>query len=92
MLSQVKLWLIAGGTALLAGLAVIAKVLKAQRDSAREAVDTLKGTIKAEKKTKEVVKKEKERLVSRRADLKKEIEKDDEDFEGLDNLRDPNDY
>ena len=73
-------------------LVTFGKIMKEQRDAAREKVDTLKGTIKAEKKTKEVVKKEEKTLIRRRAEIKKEVEKDDKDFKGLDNLSDPNDF
>jgi hypothetical protein len=86
------MWLYGIGAALLAALAFFAKTFKTQRDNAREKVDILKTSAHAERVKKEVIKEEEKKIVSRRADLIKELEKEGEDFKGLDNLNNPNDY
>ena len=81
--------------AALAGLAyAVLRILalKRAKNKAEDQVDILKTTIHAERVKKEIIKEEEKKRVSRRADLLKELEKEGEDFKGLDNLNNPNDY
>lgn len=86
--------LAAAGAIALAVLAVFVrlKVVTHQRDKAVVVAETLKARVHVQKVQKKIAKKEKEKLVSRRADIIKEIKKKDEDFTGLDNLNNPNDF
>lgn len=101
MFSSIKLWLAAAGAALVSALVIAAKVYKKQRDVAVEKVDTLKATVKSERKKKKIVKEQKKVLASRRAEVKKSIdilkevqkgEKDAEEFKGVDSLTNSNDH
>lgn len=76
----------------LSALILRLKYLKNKSDRLERVADTLKARHNAEQVRKKVIKKEKERLVSRRAEIVKEIEKDDKDFKGVDNLSNPNDF
>ena len=84
--------LMALGAAVLAFLALMTrlKIVKNQRDKAKEQTEVLKARQHVIKTQRLIKRKEQERLVSRRADLKKELDKEGEDFEGVDNFNDPN--
>ena len=82
------------GVFLLSLLALIArfKIVKAQRDRAIVVVETLKArqhVIKVQKKLKKEVE---VKVVSRRANIIKELKKEGEEFEGIDNLSDSNKF
>lgn len=82
------------GALVLSVLAVIGRMqfLKNSRDRAELKADTLRATVHAERVKKEVIKEEEKRLSSRRASLIKELKEEGENFEGVDNLTDSNDY
>ena len=86
--------LMAFGAAVLALLAMVLrmKVLKEQRDRAENQRDVLKARSHVIKTQRVIKRKEKEKLVSRRVELKKELDKEGEDFEGVDNFSEPNDF
>jgi hypothetical protein len=82
------------GTAVLGVLAVVLRMqsLKKGRDRARDRAEILEATIHAERVKKQIIKEKEEEARSRRADLIKELNKEGEEFEGVDNLTDSNDY
>ncbi len=84
----IKAKLAAFGVGLLAIAALFTRLsfLKNQNERLERVADTLKARSKAETVRKKIIKKEKERLVSRKADIAAEIEKSDEDFTGIDSL------
>ena len=86
--------LMALGAAVLAFLALMTrlKIVKNQRDKAKEQTEVLKARQHVIKTQRLIKRKEQVKLVSRRADLKKELEKNKEDFEGVDNFNDPNKF
>jgi C4-dicarboxylate-specific signal transduction histidine kinase len=82
------------GAALLAVLFFFLRMqsLKNQRDRAREERDVLKARSHVARVQKKIKREEEKRLVSRKADLVKELEKEGDDFKGVDNLTDSNDF
>lgn len=89
---QAKLYA-AGAIALaVLGFFVRLKVVTAQRDRAVVVADTMKARVHVQQTQKKIAREEKKRLVSRRADIIREIQKDEENFKGLDNLNKPNDF
>lgn len=82
------------GAAILIVLAAIGRmqVLKNQRDKAKMERDVLKARVHVQRVNKKIKKEEKVKLSSRRADLKKELSKKKEEFEGVSNFTDPNDF
>jgi hypothetical protein len=80
------------GAALLAVLALVArlKIVKYQRDRAVVVAETLKARHHVQKEQKKIIKREEEKLHSRRVEIIKEIKQ--EKFKGVDNLSDSNDY
>lgn len=82
------------GAAALIVLAAIGRMqmLKNARDNARKERDTLKARVHVNKVNKMIKKEEKKVLFSRREELKKELSKKKEDFEGVKNFTDPNDF
>ncbi len=68
------------------------QMVKNQRDKAVVVADTLKARHHVQKTQKKIKREEEKRLVSRRADIVKEIAKEKGEFKGLDNLRDSNDF
>ena len=90
--AKAKLYLV--GAVLLAVAAAVLRmqVLKNQRDKARVKAGTLTATVHAVR-TKEKIIKEQELLNSRRrVELVKQLKKEGEDFEGVDNLTDSNKF
>ncbi len=67
--------------------------MKNAKNKAEIKADTLKATLHAERVKKKIIKEEKEKDISRRADIHNQIEKlkKGEDFEGIDTLTNPND-
>jgi len=88
MFSSIKVWGLAALGVFIAGLVAFGKVMKKQRDNARKKVATLKSTVIAQRKTKKATKKAEEKLFSRVAEIKKELEKADEEFKGAGDLAD----
>lgn len=82
------------GAALLAIIAFFARfqMVKNQRDKAKEQADIVKTQLHVEKVKKEIERKEKKKLSSQEESIKEEVKKKDEDFTGLDNLNNPNDW
>ena len=92
MFSGLRMWIGAIGSALLGGLFLWAKALKAQRNAARKERDVLLAGRDAERKKDIIIKEEGKKLSSRRAKIIKDLDKEREEYEGVDNLTDPNDY
>jgi len=88
MFSSIKVWGAVALAAIITGLVAFGKVMKKQRDSARRKVDTLKSTVVAQRKTRVAKKKAEKELFSRVAQIKKQLEKPDEEFEGVGDLAD----
>lgn len=88
MLLGLKAKLAAFGTALVALSALLLrlKYLKNKTERLERISDTLKARHSAEQTKKRLIKKERERFVSRTADIVREIEKPDEEFEGVSSL------
>jgi thymidine kinase len=89
-----KTKLAAVGAALLsiAALLLRLKIVKYQRDKAEVVAETLKARLHQQKVQKKIAKEEKEKLVSRTADLVNELNKPKEEFKGVDNFNKPNDF
>lgn len=89
---QAKLYTL--GAAILAFLAFFVRfqAVKNQRDRAVMERDVLKVRHNVIKVQKKIAREEKKRLVSRKADIVKELSKKKEDFKGIDNLSDSNDF
>jgi thymidine kinase len=66
--------------------------LKNQRDKAVVVSETLTARHHTQKVQKKIKREEEKKLVSRRAEIIKEIEAPEEEFDGIDNLTDANDY
>lgn len=90
MIANLKLWLYAIGTALLAVLGVTSVYFKKKAERVAHQRDTLKATVHAERTRKKIEKEKKEELSRRESDIRKEGK--DEDFKGFDNLSNPNDW
>ena len=92
MFSSLKLWIAGIGAALVAALVLWARTLQRQRDVARRARDVLLAGRTATRIKEKVIKEEEEKTESRRAKLVREIkESNDEEFDGVDVLSNPND-
>ena len=87
-----NLWVIGG--AILTVLAFFARLqyLKGARDRALVKADTMKATVHAERVKREAIKQQELLNSRRRVKLIKDIKKEGEDFEGVDNLTDSNDF
>jgi len=92
MFLGLKARLYAFGAALLAAITVVLRLqaLERQRDLARTEADTLRVRHSVIQEQKKIKRKEEKRLVSHKAELIKDLKK--EDFDGIDNLTDSNDY
>ncbi len=88
MFSSIKVWGAVALAAFVTGLIAFGKAMKAQRDNARQTVRTLKSTVQAQRKTRKATKKAEKKLYSRVAEIKKELEKSDEEFKGAGDLAD----
>jgi len=86
--------LAAFGAAILSFLVLYIKLqtVKNQRDRAEVVAETLKARHHVQRVQQKIKREEKKKLVSHKADIIEEIEKADEDFKGLDNLSNPNDF
>ena len=79
---------------LLAALAFVLRmqVLKNQRDNAREKVDVLKTSLHVKKTQEKIVKEREKEKKEESLKLSDSLEKKGEDFKGVDNLTNPNDW
>lgn len=93
MITQLKAWGWAIVTALVAVLGVTSVYFKNKAERAARQRDTLKATVNAERVRKRIEKEKKQELSRRESEIKKEVKKKDEqDFKGVDNLTDSNDW
>jgi hypothetical protein len=83
---QAKLAAVGTAIVAIAALLLRLKYLKNKTERLERVSDTLKARHQAEQTKKKLIKKERERLVSRSADIAREIEKPDSDFSGIDSL------
>lgn len=74
------------------GFFIRLKIVTAQRDKAKVVVKTLKARHHVQKVQQKIKREEEKKLVSRKADIIKQLEKPDEEFNGVDNLTNSNDY
>lgn len=88
-----KSWLAVGGAALLSFFALWVKLqyVENKRDIAERKAETLKAQLHQRDTRRKIIKEQETEFVSRTAQLAKELEKDDEDFTGVDVLSNPND-
>lgn len=93
-LLKLKAWSWQLGAALLAVGAVVLRlsVLKHQRDVARDKANRAEAQVHINKVEKIIKKKRKEELSTSLEEVEREVKKKGEDFEGLDNLSNPNDW
>ncbi len=93
MFNGFRMWTYAIGAAFVAGLVIAVKVLKKQRDLARRTADPSRAGRESNRKKNRIIKEEELQTDSRTAELIREIEerKNAEEFQGVDNLSDPND-
>ena len=91
---KIKSKLVWVGAALLAVLAAVGRIqmLKSQRDRARAKAEVLDQQAKLQRRLKQVDKEVKKDLLLKEEDIKKRLKKKGKDFEGVDNLTNPNDY
>ena len=82
------------GAALLAMLTVVGRMgmLKRQRDRAKAKAEVLEYQAKLHQKLGEIDREQKKDLLLVEEDIKKRLKKKGKDFEGVDNLTNPNDY
>ena len=87
-----KLYLV--GAFLVAALGVLARVafLKQARNKAEEKVEVLKAQAHANKIKSKIVKEESSKLSLKESEIKEKVEKKGENFEGVDNLTNSNDF
>lgn len=81
-----------GGAALLSILAMFIRIktLEYQKEKAEVRAETLKAQLVQQKVRRKIIKENKEKQVSRSRDIAVQLEKNDEDFTGIDVLSDPN--
>jgi len=86
--------LMALGAALLAVLAFFTRlqVVKNQRDKAQQQRDVLKARHHVAVVQKKIKRKNEKELSKKKVEIRKEISKPKEEFKGVDNLTDSNDY
>lgn len=94
MIGKIKFYLAAIGAAILAVLAAVVRInsLKNQRNKARQQRDILDARVHVQKTQKVLVKKKNEALSKERAKIKEELAKKGDEFEGIDSLKNPNDF
>jgi len=94
ILQKIKLYGKVIAVAIFSVLAIFGATMKGQRDRARAEADTAKAVVHAERVKRKIVKEEKEKLSQEESIIKEKIEKfkEGEEFEGLDNLSDPNNF
>jgi len=68
------------------------KIVTAQRDRAKVVAETLKARHHVVKVQEKIKREEEKKLISRKADIIKQLEKPDEEFDGVDNLTDSNKF
>lgn len=94
LLGKIKYYAMLIGATLLAIAAATLRIktLKNQRDRAREEAARQKAVVHVGKVKEKERKKQQDSLLLKEERIKEEVEKKGEDFKGLDNLRDPNDF
>ena len=94
ILTGLQAKLAALGAALLVVLSFFVRLqaVKNQRDKAVQQRDVLKARHHVSRTQKKIKREEEKKLVSRRAEIVKELEKDADSFKGVDNLTNSNDY
>ena len=92
MFASLKMWAGALVGVAFGGLILWAKMLKRQRDAARRAKKLLEAGRSTSRKIKKISKEEEKKLTSRTAKLIRDIEEKKNEFKGVDNLNNPNDY
>lgn len=90
MLTNLKLWAYAIVGSLLAVLGVTSVYFKGKADRMQRQRDTLKATVHSERTRKRIEKEKKIELSRRESEIRKKGK--DENFEGFDNLSNPNDW
>lgn len=82
------------GAAILVVLAAVGRmqILKRQRDRALYTTQVLEQQIELNKRNQEIKKEVKKDLLLKEEDIKKKLKKKGKDFEGIDNLTNPDDY
>ena len=87
-----KAKLIALGAAILSGLAFFVRFqsVKNQRDKARLRAEIAEAQVHQQKIRNRIIKEGKEKYVSRRVEIMRELEKEEEEFKGIPSLTDPN--
>ena len=82
------------GAALLVvlGFFVRLKLVTRQRDKATAVAETLKSRNKVIVEQKKIKREEEVKLLEELTSINKELKKEGEEFDGLDNFNDPNDY
>lgn len=89
---QAKLYAFGAGAVALAALFLRLSFLRRKTERLEREADTLKARHQAETVKKKIKREEAKRLVSRRADLAAELNKEKEDFDGVKTFKDPNDF
>lgn len=87
-----KLALLGAGLLTVLALFVRYQSVKNQRDRYKQQSEILRSRSVVEQNQKKIVREEKKKQVSRKAELVKELNKSKEEFKGLDNLNNPNDF
>lgn len=83
----------AGGALVLSFLALWVKLqyVENKKEIAERKADTLRGQLLQQKQRRKIIKENQEKHVSRSREIAVQLEKEDEDFTGIDVLSDPND-
>lgn len=89
---QAKAAALGAAVLVILGFLLRLKIVTAQRDKAQVVAETLKARHHVQKVQKKIKREEEKKLVSRKADIIKQLEKPDEEFNGVDNLTNSNDY
>ncbi len=94
MLGGLQAKLYAFGAAVLGVLFLMLRIeaLKNKNERLTTVAETLKARQHVEKQQKKIKREEEKKLVSRKAELIKELEKEGDEFKGVDNLTNSNDF
>lgn len=89
---KLKAWGWAIAAALIGVLAGYAGVQKHRAGKFKDKAETLKATVNAERVRKEIEKKERDTLSLKEREIEEKVKKKDENFTGIDNLTNSNDF
>ena len=89
---KAKLYAIGAGLLAFIAMFLRLQVVQNQRDRAKQQAETLKSRAKQAANQKKIKRKEEARLLQEKKEILEEISKPEEEFEGLDNLTDSNDF